>query len=373
MLELRLGHLDRATALGHRAAALPELLAAPEQELVFTRLFVGFLSWLAGDLDGAAAVARAAAAAGTRLRRGELEAAAHWLAGLTALGREDVVGAEDELTRCLDRLAGVDPLVPPFFPGASVCISPMAAGAGWVPAFEETALLGLRVGARQGNGYVLSALGSVHRLALRPAAALGPVRAAVATFDSLGDPAGLALALNHLGCVERDLGSPDAVGHLAEALRLREEIGDRRGVTLSLANLGLAEAAAGDSDRGRGVGPSGPGPGGGHRRPAGRGGHPASISPSSSSSRVRPGPPGRWPRARSTCSARRGTGAWTPCCSRSPPSWPPSRATRRRPGGTRRTRSGCSPGWATNPASSVRPPCSRTSLRTAKALLSRHS
>ena len=88
-------------------------------------------------------------------------------------------------------------------------------------------------------------------MALRPAAALVPVQAAVPTFRSLGDPAGLALALNHLACVERDLGSPDAVEHLTEALRLREEIGDRRGVTLTLANRGLAEAAAGDSDRGR--------------------------------------------------------------------------------------------------------------------------
>ena len=136
----------------------------------------------------------------------------------------------------VDRLARVDPLVPPFFPGASICISPMAVGAGWAPVFEETALLGLRVGARQGIGYVQSALGSVHRVALRPRAALVPLQAAVETFRSRDDAAGLALALNHLGCLERDLGSPDAVGHLTEALRLREEIGDRRGVTLTLAN-----------------------------------------------------------------------------------------------------------------------------------------
>jgi predicted ATPase/DNA-binding SARP family transcriptional activator len=251
VLELRLGHLDRATELGHRAAGLPALITAPEQELVFNRLFVGFLSWLAGDLDGATAAAREAAVAGTRLRRAELEAAAHWLAGLTALGREDVDGAEEELTCCLELLAGVDPLVPPFFPGASNCISPMGAGTGWAPAFEETALLGLRVGARRGIGYVQSALGSVHRLAMRPAAALVPVQSAVTTFRSLDDPAGLALALNHLACVERELGNADAVGHLAEALRLREEIGDRRGATLTLATRGLAEAAAGDSDRGR--------------------------------------------------------------------------------------------------------------------------
>src|SRR4029453_11980905 len=83
-----------------------------------------------------------------------------------------------------------------------------------------------------------------------PACPCWPLQAAVATFRSLGDPAGLALALNHLGCVERELGSPAAVGHLAEALRLREEIGDRRAVTLTLASRGLAEAAAGDGDRG---------------------------------------------------------------------------------------------------------------------------
>ena len=83
VLELRLGHLDRATELGHRAAGLPELIAAPEQELVFNRLFVGFLSWLAGDLDGAAAVAREAAVAGTRLRRGRARG------GRALVGRAD--------------------------------------------------------------------------------------------------------------------------------------------------------------------------------------------------------------------------------------------------------------------------------------------
>ena len=64
VLEIRLGHLDRATELGHQAVGLPALIAAPEQELVFGRLFVGFLSWLAGDLDAAAAVARESADGG---------------------------------------------------------------------------------------------------------------------------------------------------------------------------------------------------------------------------------------------------------------------------------------------------------------------
>jgi predicted ATPase/DNA-binding SARP family transcriptional activator len=195
VLEVRLGHVGRATELGGQAVRLPELITAPEPQVVFARLFTGFLSWLASDLDTAAAVAHESAVAATRLHRREFGAAAHWLAGLTALYREDVDRAEQELADCLDRLARTDPALPPFFPGATVCISPMAVGTGWVPVFEETALLGRRVGASQGIGYVQSALGSVHRFAGQPAAALEPVQAAVRTFESLGDPAGLALAL----------------------------------------------------------------------------------------------------------------------------------------------------------------------------------
>jgi tetratricopeptide (TPR) repeat protein len=86
---------------------------------------------------------------------------------------------------------------------------------------------------------------------MRPAEAAEPVLSAVQTFRSLHDPAGLAMALNHLGCVEREIGDPDAIEHLTQALRLREQLGDRRAATVTLANRGLAEAAAGDHDRGR--------------------------------------------------------------------------------------------------------------------------
>jgi tetratricopeptide (TPR) repeat protein len=251
VLELRLGHLGRATELAGQAAGLPELITGPEPEVVSARLFSGFLSWLAGDLGLAAAVAHESAQASARLRRPELGAVAHWLAGLTALYREDLDAAERELSDCLDRLARVDAGLLPFFPGGSVAMSLMPVGGGWAPVFEETALLGRRVGAAQAVGYVQSALGSARRLAGQPAAALASVQAAVRTFDSLGDRAGLAFALNHLGCIERDLVDPAAVDHLAEALRLREHIGDRRAVTLALANRGLAEAAMGDVDRGR--------------------------------------------------------------------------------------------------------------------------
>jgi predicted ATPase/DNA-binding SARP family transcriptional activator len=252
MLEIRLGDGFRAAELDRRALALPEVLTAPEPEVVFGRLLSGFLSWCRCDLATATQVAEESAIAAARLRRPEIEATSHWLAGVTALFREDLGRAEQELAECRDRLTRVATDLRPFFPCVSVAMSPMAvAGRGWIPVFEETMLQGRRVGARQAIGYVQSLFGSVHRFAMRPEAAVEPVRSAVRTFRSLRDPAGLAMALNHLGCVERDIGDPDAVGHLNEALRLRDELGDRRAATVTLAARGLAETAADDHDRGR--------------------------------------------------------------------------------------------------------------------------
>jgi predicted ATPase/DNA-binding SARP family transcriptional activator len=252
MLEIRLGDGRRAAELDGQAMALPEVLTAPEPEVVFGRLLSGFLSWCRCDLATATEVAEESATAAARLGRPEIEATAHWLAGVTALFQEDLDRAEGELDECRDRLTRLATDLRPFFPCVSAAMSPMAvAGRGWIPVFEETMLQGRRVGAGQAVGYVQSLLGSVHRFALRPEAAEEPVRSAVRTFRSLGDPAGLAMALNHLGCVERDTGGPDAVEHLNEALRLREQLGDRRAVTVTLAARGLAETAAGDHDRGR--------------------------------------------------------------------------------------------------------------------------
>jgi tetratricopeptide (TPR) repeat protein len=121
-----------------------------------------------------------------------------------------------------------------------------------VPVFEESWLLGRRVGAQQGRGYTLSALADAHRLAGDLDDAIDAVRRSVAVFTDLDDAAGLAHALNHLGCIERDrrLFEP-ADEHLREALRIRAQLGDRRGENVSLANLGLLSAAAGDLEAGR--------------------------------------------------------------------------------------------------------------------------
>src|SRR5262249_40172244 len=121
-----------------------------------------------------------------------------------------------------------------------------------LPVFEDTFLLGRRVGAVQGRGYAWSAYADARRLAGDMVGALDAVRQSVDTFTDVDDAAGLGLALNHLGCIERDHGLFDpAEKHLRDALQIRQELGDRRGENLTLANLGLLSAAAGDPEEGR--------------------------------------------------------------------------------------------------------------------------
>jgi tetratricopeptide (TPR) repeat protein len=146
----------------------------------------------------------------------------------------------------------IEATVVPFFPAVTLSLPLIPVDGLSVPVFEESWLLGRRVGAQQGRGYTLSALADAHRLAGDLDDAIDAVRRSVAVFTDIDDPAGLAHALNHLGCIERDrrLFEP-ADGHLREALRIRAQLGDRRGENVSLANLGLLSAAAGDLDAGR--------------------------------------------------------------------------------------------------------------------------
>jgi predicted ATPase/DNA-binding SARP family transcriptional activator len=181
-----------------------------------------------------------------------LTATARWLAALAALFREDTGLARERFAECLRALGRVDAAAGPFLPAVTVCLPLAPIGGTTVPVFEESWLLGRRVGAVPGHAYALSAAGYAHRLAGDLTAARDTVERAADGFARIDDTAGLAHALNHLGCVERDARLFDTADkHLREALRLREQLGDRRGENLSLANLGLLAAAAGDVAGGR--------------------------------------------------------------------------------------------------------------------------
>jgi tetratricopeptide (TPR) repeat protein len=219
-------------------------------EATWARLMRGILLVGVAEIDEVERVAQSALTGDDP--PAAVAATAHWLAALAALFREDVRTSERRFHDCLSRLERVDPAAAPFLPAVTFCLPLAPVGDAMVPVFEESWLLGRRVGAVQGRAYAQSALGYVHRLAGDLPSALETTSRAVDAFARIDDVAGLAHALNHLGCVERDARMFDPAGeHLREALRLRRRLGDRRGENLSLANLGLLSAAAGDHAEGR--------------------------------------------------------------------------------------------------------------------------
>ncbi|MEV8506319.1 BTAD domain-containing putative transcriptional regulator [Actinoplanes sp. NPDC051475] len=251
ILDARRGLSDRLPSLGAAAVAAAERSGTPA-DVTWARLMRGILLVGVAEIDEVERVVEAALAGDGAPPAAPVAATAHWLAALAALFREDVRTARRRFATCLRRLNDVDPAAAPFLPAVTFCMPLAPVGESLVPVFEESWLLGRRVGAVQGHAYALSALGYVCRLAGDLAGALETVHSSVEAFARIDDAAGLAHALNHLGCVERDARLFDpAERHLRQALRLRERLGDRRGENLSLANLGLLSAAAGDVAEGR--------------------------------------------------------------------------------------------------------------------------
>ena len=251
LLDARRGTTSRFTELS--AAAVEERnRIGPPAEAAFTRVLAGFLQPVQGDIAAAVAVADRGLADAESLGAPEVAAAAYWLRSLVELSREE---APEALAFLHDTLIAIDRVsagAGPFLPAATAALVLVPYAARWMPVFEETALIGRRVGRAQAPGYLWSAIGSAYRLDGHLQTAAEAVRRSIDIFDRLGDDAGRAFALHQLGCVQRDRGRyGEARTHLAEALRLRRQLGDRRGENLTLANLGIAEAAGGDTSTGR--------------------------------------------------------------------------------------------------------------------------
>jgi tetratricopeptide (TPR) repeat protein len=251
ILDARSGLSDRLPGLGNEGVAVAEQLDDPA-DAVSARVLSSTMLLGSGDLDEIEQTGTETLAQADFLGAAPVAAAAQGLAAMAALFREDVRSAQQRFTACLRRLSQIDPTAVPFFPAVTICLPLAPVGGSMVPVFEETFLLGRRVGAVPARGYALSALADAHRLDGDLEPALDAVRRSVETFTAIDDAAGLGHALNHLGCIERDRGLFDpAEKHLREALRIREQLGDRRGENLTLANLGLLSAAAGDPGTGR--------------------------------------------------------------------------------------------------------------------------
>jgi predicted ATPase/DNA-binding SARP family transcriptional activator len=251
VLDARQGRSSRFSELG--AAAVTEMAAVgPPVDVALTRVLVGFPQPIVGNVGLAAEIAAQGLAEAEALGSSSVAAAAYWLQSQIGLQREDIRAALSCLRRTLAAVDQVEPGAPAFLPVVTTGMELIPCAGQWVPAFEETALIGRQVGRPQAPGYIWSALGSAHQLRRDLPSAADAVRRSTEVFDDLGDDAGLAHALHHLGCVERDLGQiGDARAHLQEALGLRRRLGDRRGENVTLANLGLTDAAGGDFDAGR--------------------------------------------------------------------------------------------------------------------------
>ncbi|GAA1619452.1 hypothetical protein GCM10009744_02640 [Kribbella alba] len=251
VLDARRGLGDRLRGLGDAGVGVAEQSGDPA-EVVYARVLRGTLLLSSANLDEVERTATKAVADAEALGAAPAAAAARGLAAMAALFREDVTSAQQRFGDCLRHLGLIEATVVPFFPAVTLSLPLVPVDGLSVPVFEESWLLGRRVGAQQGRGYTLSALADAHRLAGDLDNAIDAVRRSVAVFTDIDDPAGLAHALNHLGCIERDrrLFEP-ADEHLREALRIRAQLGDRRGENVSLANLGLLSAAAGDLEAGR--------------------------------------------------------------------------------------------------------------------------
>ena len=251
LLGARRGLGDRLAGLGDEVVAVAEQSGDPV-DVVFARVLRGTLMLSGADLAEVERTATATVVDAERLGALPVVAAARGLAAMAASFREDVPVAKRLFAECLVDLSRVDATAAPFFPATTVCTMLVPVGDTMVPTFEETWLLGRRGGAAQAQGYAQAGLANVHRFAGDLDSALEAVHRSVDVFAEIADPAGLALALNQLGCVERDKGLFDlAEGHLREAMRIREQYGDRRGENMSAANLGLLSAAAGDLENGR--------------------------------------------------------------------------------------------------------------------------
>ena len=251
LLDARRGLGDRLPSLADAAVTAAEQSGNPA-EVVYARVMRGTLLLCGADLDEVERTATAALAEAESLAAEPVACAARGLAAMAALFREDVPLARQRFADCLLHLSLLDPTAVAFFPTVTLSLPLIPVGATLVPVFEESWLLGRRVGAVQAQGYALSALADAHRLAGDLQDALEVVQRSVEVFAGVDDAAGLAHALNHLGCIERDrrMFEP-ADQHLREALRIRKQLGDHRGENLCLANLGLLSAAAGDHTAGR--------------------------------------------------------------------------------------------------------------------------
>jgi predicted ATPase/DNA-binding SARP family transcriptional activator len=252
VFEMRLGRLERVSPIGAQIAALARESDDP-RSLAEALHQHCLLAWVAGEWDETTRLAGEASAAARDIA--SVRASHDHLRALIALSRSDTSAAQPLLDSSDAALDQVPTDAPPFF---SVCTL------GWsvdsvvdllFPVFEETMLVGRRVGSAQGRGYVLATGALTARMAGRPGDASALLQRALRIFQALGDRAGQAHILAQRGQLLREHRDPAAAREcFHSAADLRAALPDQRGTTIALTGLALAEAALGNNRRARALG-----------------------------------------------------------------------------------------------------------------------
>jgi tetratricopeptide (TPR) repeat protein len=203
------------------------------------------LNWLAAEWQ---MIDRLLDAADAGLRNVPSVRASHdHLRALVALSRGDSGGALPHLERSLHWLSATPKGAPPFF---SVCTLAFSIGqyeGVTMPIFEETMLVGRRVGVAQAEAYINCTIAFAARAAERFSDAAEALDRALRIFSSLGDQAGAAFTLAQRGHLHRALGEvAAAIDCFHESADLRTATPDQRGSAMSLTGIALTEAVRGN-------------------------------------------------------------------------------------------------------------------------------
>jgi len=182
VLEVRLGRPWRGPVIGAEIAALGRDLGDPGSmaEALHQQ---SLLTWMAGEWHDAVRLASEAATAAPGLA--SVRCSNEHLRALMALFRGETSAAQALLSNSLSALGCVPPDAPPFFTVCNVAWSVDSLDDLLFPVFEETMLVGRRVGAAQSRGYVLAAQALAARVGGRFDEAGAMLEPALRVFASL--------------------------------------------------------------------------------------------------------------------------------------------------------------------------------------------
>ena len=244
VFQVRLGRTEEALPLARSIAAIGRNDGDPMRRAEAAHLHCLF-AWIVAEWQ---TIDDLLDAANADLRNVPPVRAAHdHLRALVALSRGDPDAALPWLEDSLRWLTKTPREAPPFFSVSTLAFSIGKCDGILIPIFEETMLVGRRVGVAQAEAYVLCTVAFAARAAGRLSESAGALDHALRIFGSLGDRAGEAFALAQRGHLHRAL---EETGPAIECFRqsadLRAAIPDQRGSAMSLTGIALAEAARGN-------------------------------------------------------------------------------------------------------------------------------